>query len=64
MTLRDLKVSWGGLQTLSYGLLQFYGHGSWLVCEVALRCFIIDLLMQHKFCCVNLKSSNLKEHEK
>jgi hypothetical protein len=27
-----LEVSW----TLSFGLSQFHGHGSWLVCEVAL----------------------------
>ena len=25
-----------GLWTLSFGLSQFHGHGSWLVCEVAL----------------------------
>ena len=25
------------LDTLSLGLSQFYGHGSWLMCEVALR---------------------------
>ena len=24
-------------EDLSFGLLQFRGHGSWLVCEVALR---------------------------
>jgi hypothetical protein len=29
-----LEVSWDGLCTLSFGLSQFYGHGSWLVCEV------------------------------
>ena len=32
-----LKVSWDYLSTLSFGLSQFYGHGSWLVCEVALE---------------------------
>jgi hypothetical protein len=33
-----LKVSWdNGLWTLSFGLSQFHGHGSWLVCEVALK---------------------------
>ena len=32
-----LKVSWDGLWTLSFGLSQFHGHGSWLVCEVALK---------------------------
>jgi hypothetical protein len=26
-----------GLWTLSNGLSQFHGHGSWLVCEVALN---------------------------
>ena len=32
-----LEVCWdGGLWTLSFGLSQFQGHGSWLVCEVAL----------------------------
>jgi hypothetical protein len=32
-----LEVSWAGLWTLSFGLSQFQGHGSWLMCEVALR---------------------------
>ena len=31
-----LKMSWDDLWTLSFGLSQFHGHGSWLVCEVAL----------------------------
>jgi hypothetical protein len=31
-----LEVCWDGLWTLSLGLSQFHGHGSWLVCEVAL----------------------------
>ena len=30
-----LKVSWDGLSTLSFGLSQFHGHGSWLMCEIA-----------------------------
>jgi hypothetical protein len=30
-----LEVSWDNLWTLSFGLSQFHGHGSWLVCEVA-----------------------------
>ena len=30
-----LEVWWDGLWTLSFGLPQFHGHGSWLVCEVA-----------------------------
>jgi hypothetical protein len=33
-----LEVCWDGLWTLSFGLSQFHGHGSWLVCEVALMC--------------------------
>ena len=33
-----LEVSWDGLCTLSVGLSQFHGHGSWLVCKkMALR---------------------------
>ena len=32
-----LEVCWDGLRTLSFGLLQFHDHNSWLVCEVALR---------------------------
>ena len=31
-----LEVSWDGLRTLSFGLSQFHGHGSWLECEVTL----------------------------
>ena len=31
-----LEVCWDGLCTLSFGLSQFHGHGSWLVSEVAL----------------------------
>jgi hypothetical protein len=31
-----LEVPWDGLGRLSFGLSQFHGHGSWLVCEVAL----------------------------
>ena len=30
------EVTWDGLWTLSFGLSQFHGHGSRLVCEVAL----------------------------
>ena len=30
-----LEVSWDGLRTLSFGLLKFHSHGSWLVCKVA-----------------------------
>ena len=32
-----LEVSWDSLWTLSFGLSQFHGHVSWLMCEVALR---------------------------
>ena len=32
-----LEVFWDGLWTLSFGLSQLHGHGSWLVCEVAVR---------------------------
>ena len=35
-TLYDLGVHWDGLWTLSFGFSQFHGHGSWLMCEVAL----------------------------
>ena len=31
-----LEATWDGLWTLSFGLSKFHGHGSWLVCEVAL----------------------------
>jgi hypothetical protein len=31
-----LEVCWDGLWTLSFGLSQFHGHSSWLMCEVAL----------------------------
>ena len=29
-----LEVLWDGLWTLSFGLPQFHGHSSWLMCEV------------------------------
>ena len=29
-----LEVCWDNLWTLCFGLSQFHGHGSWLVCEV------------------------------
>jgi hypothetical protein len=35
-TLHDFGVCWDGLWTLSFELSQLHGHGSWLVCEVAL----------------------------
>ena len=37
-TLHDFGGDLGHLWTLSFGLSQFHGHGSWLVCEVALSC--------------------------
>jgi hypothetical protein len=42
----NLEVSWNGLWTLSFGLSQFHGHNSWLVCEVAL----ILARSHHMFC--------------
>ena len=36
-TLHDFGSALGGLLDTSFGLSQFHGHGSWLVCEVALR---------------------------
>ena len=32
-----LEVPWDGLWALSFGLSQFHGYGSWLMCEVAIR---------------------------
>ena len=34
--LHALEVSWGNLWTVPIELSQFHGHGSWLMCEVAL----------------------------
>ena len=36
-----LEVCWDGIWTLSFGLSQFHGHGSWLVCKVAPRLWMI-----------------------
>ena len=36
-TLMILEVFWDGLWTPSFGLSQFHSHGSWLMCDVALR---------------------------
>ena len=36
-TRHDFGGAWDGLWTLSFGLSQFHGHGSWLMCEVALN---------------------------
>ena len=41
--LHDLEVSWDNLWTLSFGLSQLHGHGSWLVCEVALSTITLRL---------------------
>ena len=35
----SLEVCWDGLWALSFGLSQFHGHGSWLVCDVALNSY-------------------------
>jgi hypothetical protein len=43
-TLDGFGVSWDNLWTLSFGLSQFHGHGSWLVCEMALRIFLFFLV--------------------
>ena len=32
----NLEVSWDGLWTLCFGLSQFQGHSSWLVCVMVL----------------------------
>jgi hypothetical protein len=37
-----LEVSWDDLWTLSFGLSQFHGHGSRLVCEMALILMMCD----------------------
>ena len=39
-----LEVSWDGLWTLSFGLSQVHGHGSWLVCEVAMSLGMLWML--------------------
>ena len=31
------EMSWDGLWTLSFGLSQLDGHGSWLLCEMFLN---------------------------
>jgi hypothetical protein len=36
-TLHDFEGVLDGLWILSFGLSQFHGHGSWLMCEVTLR---------------------------
>ena len=41
-------VSWEGLWTLSFGLSQFHGHGSWLVCEVALNDIKVNWFLFHR----------------
>ena len=40
----SLEVSWDSLLTLSFRLSQFHGHGSWLVCEVALSFALTNFL--------------------
>ena len=53
-----LGVCWDGLWTLSFGLSQLHGHGSWLVCEVALTpillnvpCHVTNCLLHVPFLC-------------
>ena len=36
-TLHDFEGVLDGLWILTFGLSQFHGHGSWLMCEVTLR---------------------------
>ena len=38
-----LQVSWDGLWTLSFGLSQFHGRGSWLVCESGREWWVLHL---------------------
>ena len=56
-----LEVCWDGLWTLSFGLSQFHGHGSWLVCEVALSSVHIntDPLLA-KASCTRMKKPSLQ----
>jgi hypothetical protein len=44
-----LEASWDGLWTLSCGLSQFHGHGSWLVCEVALSVHVMRLVFTETY---------------
>jgi hypothetical protein len=38
--LHDLGSAMGRPLYTSFGLSQFHGHGTWLVCEVALECLV------------------------
>jgi hypothetical protein len=42
-----LEVCWDSLWTLSFGLSQFHGHRSWVVCEVALTSLGIKLSISY-----------------
>jgi hypothetical protein len=57
-TLNDFEGVLGRPLETSFGLSQFHGHGSWLVCEVALivctRC--VSLLIVF-FDCANVRAS-------
>jgi hypothetical protein len=57
-----LEVSWvDGLWTLSYGLSWFHGHGSWLVCEVALEQYFVSYRLRgwsHQPPSVNISDCN------
>jgi hypothetical protein len=57
-----LVVCWDGLWTLSFGLSKFHGHGSWLVCKVALR-VALHLEAGHVRCVRGLKSSLVIGHK-
>ena len=51
-----LEVSWDvGLWTLSFRLSHFHGHGSWLVCEVALVYESCQSMVAHDFAVLTLK---------
>jgi hypothetical protein len=56
-----LEVSWDGLWTLSFGLSQFHGHGSWLVCEVALVPTMEVGGMNNVNCSVDIKCCRLQK---
>jgi hypothetical protein len=51
-----LEVYWDGLWTLSVGLSQFHGHGSWLVCDHALGATSNTRLSAHDHCTSLLES--------
>jgi hypothetical protein len=50
-----LEVCWDNLWALSFGPSLFHGHGSWLVCEVA-------LIKEHKICKNNQRDGYYESH--